>query len=66
MTADFDWEENPYGSAQVFAKVRCVGEGIATFYPPEFFLCQVEAARELTLVFCIAHQELAIFSFLNG
>ncbi len=66
MTADFGWEGNPFGSAQVFAKVRCVGEGIATFHPHEFLLCQVEAARELTLVFCIAHQELAIFGFLNG
>jgi len=66
MTADFDWLGNPFGSAQVLAKVRCVGEGIATFHPPEFLLCQDEAARELTLVFCIAHQELAIFSFLNG
>lgn len=53
-------------SGQAFAEVRCVGERISMFHSLELLLCQVKAAFEVTLVLGIAHQELSVFSFLDG
>ena len=33
------------------------GEGLSTIHPFEFFLCLVEAAHRMTMVFGIAHQD---------
>ena len=55
-----------FASAEAFAVVGCVGEDISTFHPLEFLLRQVKAVRQVALIFGIAHQELAFFSFLDG
>ena len=54
-----------FASGEAFAVAGCVGEDISTFHPLEFLLCQVKAAGQVALVFGIAHQELALFSFLD-
>ena len=55
-----------FASGEAFAVAGCVGEDISTFHPLEFLLCQVKASREIALVFGIAHEEFAVFSFLDG
>ena len=55
-----------FASGEAFAVAGCVGEDISTFHPLEFLLCQIKAAGQVALVFGIAHQELAFFSFLDG
>ena len=48
------------------AEIRCVREDISTFHPLEFLLCEVEASREVAMVFGIAYDKFAVFSLLDG